>query len=39
MVWCNFVVISDVEVIVDYGGVYVLHVCFDLCVVECCLFR
>ena len=25
---CYFVVISVVEVCVDYGGVYVFHVCF-----------
>ena len=30
---CDFVVLSVVEVCVDYGGMYVLHVCFDLCVV------
>ena len=26
---CNFVVFSGV----DYGGVYVFHVCFDVCIV------
>ena len=32
MVWClQFVVISVVDVCVDCGGVYVFHVCFDLC--------
>ena len=30
---CNFVVISAVDVCADYGGVYVFHVCFYLCVV------
>ena len=30
---CDFVVFSVVEISVDYGGVYMLHVCFDLCVV------
>ena len=34
---CNFVVILAIEVCVDYGGVYVFHVGFGLCVV-CCLF-
>ena len=29
---CN-IVISAVEICVYYGGVYVFHVCFDLCVV------
>ena len=29
---CNFVVISVIEVCVDYGGVYVFNVSFDLCV-------
>ena len=34
---CNFVVISAVEVCVDYGGVYVFHVSFDLwCWDLCC---
>ena len=27
---CDFVVLSVVEVCVDYGGVYVFHVCFDV---------
>ena len=47
---CNIVVFSLVEILVYYGGVYVFHVYFDLCVVygvgvcgvicviECCLF-
>ena len=43
---CNVVVISAVEACVDYGGVYVFQVCFDVCVVygvwfcvvKCCLF-
>ena len=30
---CDFAVFSVVEICVDYGGVYVFHVCFDLCVV------
>ena len=30
---CDFVVFSVVEICVDYGGVYVFHVCFDLCIV------
>ena len=43
--WCSdFVVVSPVEVFVDYSDVYVSHVCFDLicdvcgvfCDVECC---
>ena len=50
MVWCKFVVFSVVEICIDYGDMYVFHVCFDLCVVygvgvcglvcvvECCLF-
>ena len=29
---CNFVVSSVVEICVDYGGVYVFHVCFVCCV-------
>ena len=36
VVWygvCHCVVISAVEICVDYGGVYVFHICFDLCVV------
>ena len=33
MVWCcDFVVLLVVDVWVDYGGVYVFYVCFDLCV-------
>ena len=32
---CNFVVFSVVEICIDYGGVYVFHVCFDLI---CALF-
>ena len=31
---CNCVVFSVVEICVDYGGVYVFHVCFDLWVVN-----
>ena len=30
---CDFVVLSVVEVCVDYGGVNVFHVCLDVCVV------
>ena len=30
---CDFVEFSVVEIWVDYGGVYVFDVCFDLCVV------
>ena len=30
---CNSVMISAVEVCVDYGGVYVFHVCLDFCVI------
>ena len=30
---CDFVVLSVREVCTDYGGVYVFHVCFDLCIV------
>ena len=37
---CNFVVFSVVEICAAYGGVYMFHDCFDLCVVygvvECC---
>ena len=36
---CNFCVISAVEVCVDHGGVYVIHVLFYLCIVYgdvCC---
>ena len=42
---CDFVVLSVVEVCVDYGGVNVFHVCLNFCVnvcgvvcVVCCLF-
>ena len=28
---CDFIVLLVVEVCVDYGGVNVFHVCFDLC--------
>ena len=36
---CDFVVLSDVEVSVDYGGVNVFHVnvCGVICVVVCCV--
>ena len=27
------VVFSFVEICVDYGGVFVFHVCFDLCII------
>ena len=30
---CDFVVLSVVEVCVDYGGVNVFYVCLDFCVV------
>ena len=30
---CDFVVFSVVKICVDYGGMYVFHVCFYLCVV------
>ena len=30
---CDFVVFLVVEICVYYGGVYVFHVCFDLCIV------
>ena len=30
---CDFVVLSIVEVCVDYGGVNVFHVCLDFCIV------
>ena len=30
---CDFVVFSVVEIRVHYGGVYVFHVYFDLCIV------
>ena len=30
---CDFVVLSAVEVCVDYGGVNVFHVCLNFCVV------
>ena len=30
---CDFTVFSVVEICVAYGGVYVFHVCFDLCIV------
>ena len=30
---CDFVVLSVVEVCVDYGGVNVFHVCLDFCVI------
>ena len=37
---CNFVVFSVVEICAAYGGVYMFHACFDVCVVysvvECC---
>ena len=29
---CDFIVLSVVEVCVDYGGVNVYHVCLDFCV-------
>ena len=31
---CDFVVPSVVEICVEYGGVYVFHVYFNLCVVH-----
>ena len=33
MVWCDFVVLSVIEVCADYAGVNVFHVCLDVCVV------
>ena len=38
--FCDLVVCSVVEICVEYGGVYVFHVCFDLCVlygIEVCV--
>ena len=32
---CDFVVLSGVEVCVDYAGMNVLHVCLDFCVNVC----
>ena len=31
---CDFVVLSVVEVYVDYGGVDVFHICLNFCVVN-----
>ena len=30
---CDLVLFSVVEICIEYGGVYVFHFCFDLCVV------
>ena len=32
---CDFIVLSDVEICVDSGGVIGFHVCLDCCVVYC----
>ena len=32
MVFCDFVVLSAVEVCADYGGVNVFYVCLNFCV-------
>ena len=32
---CDFVVLSVIEVCVDYGGVNVFHVCLEFCVGGC----